>query len=84
MVNGDDLPPLLHGHYPAFRFSSSPTGPAAEKKERRSAPMTTTALITGATSGIGRAAANKLAQSDIHVMVVGRNVERGEKKGLSR
>src|ERR1700737_4153447 len=41
--------------------------------------MTTTALITGATSGIGRAAANKLAQSGVHVMVVGRNVERGEK-----
>jgi NAD(P)-dependent dehydrogenase (short-subunit alcohol dehydrogenase family) len=41
--------------------------------------MTTTALITGATSGIGRAAADKLAQSDVHVMVVGRNVERGEK-----
>ncbi len=41
--------------------------------------MTTTALITGATSGIGRAAADKLAQSGVHVMVVGRNAERGEK-----
>src|SRR6201982_3583562 len=39
----------------------------------------TTALITGATSGIGRAAANKLAQSGVHVMVVGRNVARGKK-----
>src|ERR1700683_4195953 len=39
----------------------------------------TTALITGATSGIGGATAEKLAQLGIHVMVVGRNVERGEK-----
>src|ERR1700675_5060045 len=39
--------------------------------------MTTTALIPGATSGIGRAAADKLAQSGVHVMVVGRNAERG-------
>jgi NAD(P)-dependent dehydrogenase (short-subunit alcohol dehydrogenase family) len=38
-----------------------------------------TALITGGTSGIGRAAANKLAQLGIHVLVVGRNVERGKK-----
>ena len=41
--------------------------------------MTTTALITGATSGIGRATTDKLARSGVHVMVVGRNVERGEK-----
>ena len=41
--------------------------------------MTTTALITGGTSGIGRAVANKLAQLGIHVVVVGRNAERGEK-----
>ena len=38
-----------------------------------------TALITGGTSGIGRAAANKLAQLGSHVIVVGRNAERGEK-----
>jgi NAD(P)-dependent dehydrogenase (short-subunit alcohol dehydrogenase family) len=38
-----------------------------------------TALITGATSGIGRATANKLAQLGIHVLVVGRNAERGKK-----
>jgi len=38
-----------------------------------------TELITGGTSGIGRAVANKLAQLGIHVVVVGRNEERGEK-----
>lgn len=38
-----------------------------------------TALITGGTSGIGRATANKLAQLGIHVVVVGRNADRGEK-----
>src|SRR5256714_13009264 len=38
-----------------------------------------TALITGGTSGIGRSAANKLAQLGIHIIVVGRNAERGEK-----
>jgi NAD(P)-dependent dehydrogenase (short-subunit alcohol dehydrogenase family) len=41
--------------------------------------MSMTALITGGTSGIGRAVANKLAQLGIHVVVVGRNEERGEK-----
>ena len=40
--------------------------------------MTTTALITAATSGIGRAVAGKLAQSGIQVIVVGRSVQRGE------
>jgi NAD(P)-dependent dehydrogenase (short-subunit alcohol dehydrogenase family) len=40
---------------------------------------TSTALITGGTSGIGRAVANKLASLGIHVVVVGRNAERGEK-----
>src|SRR5438876_4302065 len=38
-----------------------------------------TALITGGTSGIGRSVANKLAALGIHVIVVGRNAERGEK-----
>ena len=38
-----------------------------------------TALITGGTSGIGRATANKLAQLGIHVLVAGRNAQRGEK-----
>jgi NAD(P)-dependent dehydrogenase (short-subunit alcohol dehydrogenase family) len=36
------------------------------------------ALITGGTSGIGRAAAKKLALLGIHVLVVGRGAERGE------
>ena len=43
------------------------------------ATNSSTALITGGTSGIGRAAAKKLAQLGIHVIVVGRNAERGEK-----
>ena len=37
------------------------------------------ALITGGTSGIGRATANKLAELGIRVLVVGRNLQRGEK-----
>jgi NAD(P)-dependent dehydrogenase (short-subunit alcohol dehydrogenase family) len=39
--------------------------------------ITTTALITGGTSGIGRATAKKLALLGIHVLVVGRSAERG-------
>src|ERR1700752_235322 len=38
-----------------------------------------TALITGGTSGIGRATANKLAQLGVHVLVVGRSADRGKK-----
>jgi NAD(P)-dependent dehydrogenase (short-subunit alcohol dehydrogenase family) len=38
-----------------------------------------TALITGGTSGIGRATAKKLALLGIHVVVVGRSEERGKK-----
>lgn len=37
-----------------------------------------TALVTGGTSGIGRATARKLAQLGMHVLVVGRNAERGK------
>ena len=37
-----------------------------------------TALITGGTSGIGRATAKKLAALSIHVLVVGRNAKRGD------
>jgi NAD(P)-dependent dehydrogenase (short-subunit alcohol dehydrogenase family) len=40
---------------------------------------TATALITGGTSGIGLATARKLAQLGIHVLVAGRNAERGRK-----
>src|SRR5712692_3442813 len=53
-----------------------------EAHGQRESSMTTnslTALVTGGTSGIGRATANKLAQLGIHVVVVGRNEERGEK-----
>lgn len=38
-----------------------------------------TALITGGTSGIGLATARQLAQLGVHVLVVGRNAERGKK-----
>jgi NAD(P)-dependent dehydrogenase (short-subunit alcohol dehydrogenase family) len=38
-----------------------------------------TALITGGTSGIGRATAKKLALLGVHVVVVGRNAERGNR-----
>jgi NAD(P)-dependent dehydrogenase (short-subunit alcohol dehydrogenase family) len=37
------------------------------------------ALVTGGTSGIGRAAAQKLAKLGIHVIVTGRDAERGQK-----
>ena len=37
------------------------------------------ALVTGGTSGIGRAAAQKLAKLGIHVIVTGRHTERGRK-----
>ena len=37
------------------------------------------ALITGGTDGIGLAAANAFVAAGAKVMVVGRNVERGQK-----
>jgi NAD(P)-dependent dehydrogenase (short-subunit alcohol dehydrogenase family) len=40
---------------------------------------TSTALITGGTSGIGFATARKLAGLGIHTLLVGRNAERGKK-----
>jgi NAD(P)-dependent dehydrogenase (short-subunit alcohol dehydrogenase family) len=49
-------------------------------KQRLHMPdRTSTALITGGTSGIGFATARKLAQLGIHVLLVGRNAERGIK-----
>jgi NADPH:quinone reductase-like Zn-dependent oxidoreductase len=49
------------------------------EEESKMTTNVSTALVTGGTSGIGRAAARKLAQLGIHVIVVGRNAERGEK-----
>jgi NAD(P)-dependent dehydrogenase (short-subunit alcohol dehydrogenase family) len=49
------------------------------KGKSKMAIQSLTALVTGGTSGIGQAAANRLAQLGIHVIVVGRNPERGEK-----
>jgi NAD(P)-dependent dehydrogenase (short-subunit alcohol dehydrogenase family) len=40
--------------------------------------MSMTALITGGTSGIGRAVANKLAQLGTHVVVVGRSGKKSD------
>src|SRR5467141_2126807 len=52
---------------------------ALQKGALQMATNSLTALITGGTSGIGRATANKLAKLGIHVLVVGRNRERGDK-----
>jgi NAD(P)-dependent dehydrogenase (short-subunit alcohol dehydrogenase family) len=49
------------------------------KTEEGRIDMNGTALITGGTSGIGKAVADKLARLGIHAVVVGRNLERGEK-----
>jgi NAD(P)-dependent dehydrogenase (short-subunit alcohol dehydrogenase family) len=42
------------------------------------APHGSTALVTGSTSGIGRATAEKLASLGVHVIVSGRHTDRGE------
>jgi len=51
---------------------------ADQKGALQMATNSLTALITGGTSGIGRATANKLATLGIHVLVVGRNAKRGD------
>jgi NAD(P)-dependent dehydrogenase (short-subunit alcohol dehydrogenase family) len=49
-----------------------------QKGDSQMATDLLTALITGGTSGIGRATAKKLAKLGIQVLVVGRNAKRGD------
>src|SRR5271169_3895005 len=51
---------------------------AFQKGNLQMATNSLTALVTGGTSGIGRATAKKLAKLGIHVLVVGRNAKRGD------
>ena len=51
---------------------------ALQKGDSQMATNSLTALITGGTSGIGRATAKRLAKLGIHVLVVGRNAKRGD------
>jgi NAD(P)-dependent dehydrogenase (short-subunit alcohol dehydrogenase family) len=44
-------------------------------------PRTTTALITGSTSGIGRATALALARAEMPVVIHGRDADRGSPCG---
>ncbi len=64
--------------YSGFQITVANNSTTICKGELPMAAHTSTALITGGTSGIGRAVATKLAQLGIHIIVVGRNVERGE------
>src|SRR3989442_13902853 len=63
---------------PGFQITGAHNSTTSCKGEWPMAANASTALITGGTSGIGRAVANKLAQLGMHVIVVGRNAERGE------
>jgi NAD(P)-dependent dehydrogenase (short-subunit alcohol dehydrogenase family) len=51
---------------------------ASKKGDSQMTTDSLTALITGGTSGIGRATAKKLAKLGIRVIVVGRNAKRGD------
>jgi NAD(P)-dependent dehydrogenase (short-subunit alcohol dehydrogenase family) len=51
---------------------------AVQKGESQMATNSLTALVTGGTSGIGRATSKQLAKLGIHVVVVGREAKRGE------
>lgn len=75
----DSLPPAQHSVRQWHPILESGGFDAATEGESPMTADTPTALITGGTSGIGRAAASKLAQLNIHVLVVGRNAERGNK-----
>src|SRR6266571_3708190 len=61
------------------QVSFKPSFSGNQEEESKMTTNVSTALVTGGTSGIGRAAARKLAQLGIYVIVVGRNAERGEK-----
>jgi NAD(P)-dependent dehydrogenase (short-subunit alcohol dehydrogenase family) len=50
----------------------------AERLERAASMQGKTCVITGATSGIGRATAETLASMGAHIVMVARNKERGE------
>src|SRR3989442_14309707 len=63
--------------YSGFQITGAHNSTTSCKGEWPMATHASTALITGGTSGIGRAVATKLAQLGMHVIVVGRNAERG-------